>query len=449
MEHIKALQNKKIGIWGFGKVGRSYLTFCAAQGISCTIYDQRPLTPDELALIKQRNATAAQHISLADFLSQQDIILASPGIDTNPYRNQAQFMCELDLFSEAWHKPYIGITGTLGKTTITTLLGQLLSKALPVAVGGNIGTPMLDLLPQQPNVDLAILELSSWQLEHTNACSPAIAIWTNLFANHLDRHQTMEAYLHAKARILTYQKPQEYLIAPFSLRDQILITGTQATCCWISTEDLTQQIALLGKNECAIYIRNDTIIRHTHNEQVALNSTNNLPKQGFLSNWLILLATLNRLKLPLALLSKDTACALPHRLEQIAASLPGIYINDSKSTTAASTLAAIGMYQHQPIMLIIGGLSKGIDRTELIAQLPPSIKKVFCFGKEAHELLRICTMHCKDAYAYDTLTEVMETLKTIVQENDIVLFSPSGASFDLYANYEERGNHFKLLALNN
>jgi len=449
MEHIKALQNKKIGIWGFGKVGRSYLAFCATQGISCTIYDQRHLTPDEQALIRDHNATVAQHISLAEFLSQHDVILASPGINTNPYRNQAQFMCELDLFSQAWHKPYIGITGTLGKTTITTLLGQLLSKAFPVAVGGNIGTPMLDLLPQQSDVDLAILELSSWQLEHTNTCSPAIAIWTNLFANHLDRHQTMEAYVHAKARILTYQKPQECLIAPFSLRDQILATDTQATCCWISTEDLTQQIALLGKNECAIYIRNTSVIRHAYNKEVTLYSTKNLPKQGFLSNWLILSATLDRLQLPLELLSKDTFCALPHRLENIAAPLPGVYINDSKSTTAASTLAAIQMYQQQSMMLILGGLSKGIDRTGLIAQLPPSIKKVFCFGKEAHELLRMCKEHGIEAHAYNTLPEVMEALKTIVQNNDIVLFSPSGASFDLYANYEERGNHFKLLALNN
>src|SRR5262249_3022121 len=146
-----------------------------------------------------------------------------------------QWLCELDLFYTLWKKPIIAITGSVGKTTTASMLAQLCTyNNIPVALGGNIGTPMLDLLVQQNTAAWAILEVSSFQLEHCHFFAPDIAIITNLHQNHLDRHTTLEQYWLAKANIFMHQHKTHHIIAPLALYEAISAYNPQAYCWYLT-----------------------------------------------------------------------------------------------------------------------------------------------------------------------------------------------------------------------
>lgn len=406
------LTNKKIGIWGFGLVGKSALPFFTKLGNSCQILDNRTLNKEESDDVAQHNATFLPQHNLNVFLQHNDYILASPGIDIGQYINKANFICELDIFAYYWHKPIIAITGTVGKTTITTILGKILAKQYTVAVGGNIGTPMLDLLENQEEVDLAILECSSWQLEYVRYFRPNIAIITNIYPNHLDRHKTMQNYTRAKLNIIHYQTDNDIAIVPISLQNEF------------KYHNIASKIIYIDPNYT--------------------NFTQSLPTSTFKQNWQIILAILEHLKMPTSLINAIEV-QIEHRLELVKKVNNITYYNDSKSTTSASTLAALQQFKDKKVILFLGGLSKGIDRTSLIKQLPKNVKHVICFGKEAKSLSNLCSKHHISTASFDDLTTSFAHCATLAQSDDVVLFSPAGASFDLYTNYKKRGDHFKQM----
>ncbi len=178
-------------------------------------------------MIKKKYATSTTFLfftrTLTNFLEYNDYIIASPGIDLRPYQSyEHKFVTEIDLFCQDWQKPLITITGTVGKTSTTHLLSELLKLAgLRVATGGNIGTGMLDLLNEQTSSDCAVLELSSFQLEYAQHCTPDLAIITNIYPNHLDRHGTYDEYTRAKLRSIQLQTPQQKTLIPLSLYETV------------------------------------------------------------------------------------------------------------------------------------------------------------------------------------------------------------------------------------
>ena len=394
---------------------------------------------------------AAHHVAhytqdnLETFFKHHDYILASPGIDTAAYRDKAQFIEEVDLFCSSWHKQIIAITGTVGKTTITSALSDIVSKQMPLCTGGNIGIPMLDLLAEQQTAAYALLELSSWQLEHCTEFTPDIAIWTNLYENHLDRHKTMEQYFQAKARILTQQTKTQKALLPLTLRDQILALQPQAELWWITSEPTAHldQKKISGQ-EHLVYVEHGQIMHLYNGSTKPLFALKQLPKTTFVDNWLYIIATLHLLAIPLDK-NAPSATQLEHRLELVTNHNEIMFYNDSKATTPASTLAAVKQFPGKPILLFLGGLSKGIDRSTLIAQLPGNITHIICFGAEAKQLKRLCDQYGKRATRYDDLETAFESAMRMAQPQDLVLFCPAGSSFDLYTNYQERGNHFKQL----
>ncbi|MFA6527791.1 MAG: Mur ligase family protein, partial [Candidatus Babeliales bacterium] len=242
-----------IGIIGFGVVGRSIFSFLdtykhtpevVKQGklrdvidtgqLQLVVWDKRELTADEQASITQTGGIFITGLSttLEAFIDRCDVVIASPGINIEPYKNSATpILCELDLFSLFFTKPVIAITGSLGKTTTTKLLGALTERlryhavgqhndiggdvlecdlagkaSVRSAVGGNIGIGMLDLVKQVNEYDLGVLELSSFQLDLNTTFAPDVAVWTNFYPNHLDRHITQEAYFQAKFNLMAGQR---------------------------------------------------------------------------------------------------------------------------------------------------------------------------------------------------------------------------------------------------
>ncbi|MFA5306946.1 MAG: UDP-N-acetylmuramoyl-L-alanine--D-glutamate ligase [Candidatus Babeliales bacterium] len=489
----------KLGIIGFGVVGKSVLAFLNRQKIDYStsastehdlfddpldvgriqvqIWDSRILGPAEQEIVKVYKATAvdASVISLKDFIEKNDFILASPGVDLSLYTEFSnKFLCELDFFSVFFTKPIIAVTGSLGKTTIVKVLGSLLahvpSQALTLSrqcilkpvVGGNVGIGMLDLIQHEDACDLAIVELSSFQLERNKKFAPDIAVWTNWYPNHLDRHHTPEAYFDAKFNLVRFQQEHQRAIL-----SDTLFTGQcgqwlnarlpeiASRLCICTAGPLTQEfIANIKRPSFEVFyvadgsVNRASLVEGKVSTVERIVATSDLPSVTFVQNWVQIVATLYHRgiewKSLVSFLNESGDSLVPdhhHRLEYFSTVSGVDFYDDSKSTVVQSTLAAFDRLatRGRPIILIVGGLSKGVDRSTLAEQLKdhPQLKRMYCFGRDC-AAFGSCDV-CNNLE--DTVHNVFESMTA----GDIVLFSPSGTSFDFFKNYEQRGQVFKEL----
>jgi UDP-N-acetylmuramoylalanine--D-glutamate ligase len=405
---------KRIGIWGYGITGRSTVEFARKRGACVSVMDKNPLA-DEADYFAAHGISFVPQDRMEKFFATNDLIIPSAGIDLRPYyeKYKNKWLFELDIFAQEFKKPYIAITGSVGKTSITSLLSQLLKLyGKKIATGGNIGIASLDLLSLQDEVDLGLLEVSSFQLEYTTQFAPELAVITNIIENHLDRHGTMKEYTQAKFNLIAHAHqalmPQELM--QFALPHQTKKITPVAPDAY---EELLSQ----------------------------------LPPITFDQNWCVIIAILDKLGLSLAALPAHAQHLImpEHRIEYVATIRDVQFYNDSKSTAPTATLAAVQRFCDKPIHLLLGGLSKGIDREPLIQQLNKKVKTVYCFGKEAKTLQALCAKHQVPALAFPSLEQAVAASSSAAQPGDIILLSPAGSSYDLFENFEHRGRVFKGL----
>lgn len=447
----------KIGIWGFGIVGQSIFRYLEAQSdYNLAVYDGQILFED----CSIPTARVTNFCDLTDFLEECDLIYPSPGIDLAPYQKyQSKFRSELDLFYQNWHKPIIAITGSLGKTTLTTLLANVLNQAcLKTVAAGNLGLGMCDVLGL--DYEQVVLELSSFQLELAREFAPDIAIWTNLYPNHLDRHKTLQAYAQAKAQIFLRQNNSQIALLPISLLSELHRLG-------LNVVDLKSQIYLFG-TEPELNLLDDFLAKikikimgvfilqagkvlllnnfFSKNRQSVLVANLDFFKkiETYEINLVILAAVcyLQKVILPADLIFST----IPHRVEKFYTTANQIvFYNDSKSTIGQATLAAVHKLADRPIILFLGGISKGVDRSGLIKDLVGKVSTVICFGAEASVLHEMCQIQKINSMQFHNLELAIDYCLKIACSGDQVLFSPSGASFDLFSDYVQRGECFKKL----
>lgn len=404
------IKNIQWGVWGYGVVGKSVAQFLHERGARVAIYDQK----NDITIPEQY--TVYRSSELQAFLEEQLNIVPSPGIDISEHyaTYHTKFVSELDLFYTFFKKPIIAITGSVGKTTITRILSMFLENVgYRILTGGNIGTGMCELIDQQKDCDFAILEVSSFQLEYNKIFSPFLAIITPFYPNHLDRHKTVTAYRNAKLRILTYQTQECSAIIP-----QALIKYCKRT--------------------------KSTIIGYQKNKKDRL--IKKFPPLTFPENMNILAKIIRVLNIDQSLAiaaMHSIALKQEHRLEHVIAHNDIHFINDSKSTTPASTLAAVNYYKGKSIHLLLGGLSKGICRKQLIQSLQSRVTKIYCFGDESLQLYNWCKMYDIPASHHQNLSRCLTDAYKNAEQNSIILLSPAGSSYDLFKNYEERGTLFK------
>jgi UDP-N-acetylmuramoylalanine--D-glutamate ligase len=504
----------KIGIIGFGTVGKSVLTFLNGQkrdqsghdeqlfddggdeqAIKVQVWDARSLSSDESAMIKIYGATlldASSGMSLPDFIQNNDFVLVSPGVDVSAYQSYAdRFLCELDFFSVFFKKPVISVTGSLGKTTTCKLITKLLmvvprlpderlpeplrrlelvnhlgkKTSLKALLGGNVGVGMLDLIKDQAEGDLGVLELSSYQLEFNKKFAPDIAVWTNFFPNHLDRHKTMEAYFEAKFNELRFQHERQIAIlsadlltgeAGHLLNDRLATLRPMVCICSAGEIDAAFAASIKRERFAVFFVRDGWLVRGivqqgTLDKIIPLVDMRLLPDVTFTPNWVQILTVLNVVGIDLTVLQSLLKTVtveelLPdhhHRLEWCA-TIDGVdFYNDSKSTVMQATQAAVERLalSGRPIITVVGGKGKGVDRRPLMRFLESNkaVKKVYCFGKDCDAFSgATCT-------TVATLEDVLQDIYATMQPGDQVLFSPSGSSFDLFRSYEHRGDVFKAL----
>ncbi len=314
-------QTAPIGVWGFGTSGQAITRFLLARGYRVNVYDQKPI----LLPLTHEHLRYYAPDKLIPFLQDHQHIVPSPGIDLRPYgEHQTKFISELDVFYSAWQKKIIGITGTIGKTTVTHLLSQLIPAAgLTLATGGNIGIGMLDLVASQDRASAALLELSSFQLEGAHLQAPDLMIITNIYPNHLDRHGSQEAYTAAKLRPLTLQTADQQALVNLACREEVRKI-THRPIAWFSTTWNEAAAAELAPGERCFYSTSSGGLglaeRSASSAQIDHHIVDPTPSptNSYPENWLIVRAALSLLNLPFSLETAHKISIPEHRLARIA-----------------------------------------------------------------------------------------------------------------------------------
>ncbi|MBP6869765.1 UDP-N-acetylmuramoyl-L-alanine--D-glutamate ligase [Candidatus Babeliales bacterium] len=461
-QNMNIFQDKKIGIWGFGVVGLSALTYFDQQQVQqIEILDTKKIT---LPATKNHVfATIQTDASILNFLHSNDYILASPGIKLHNYQNFAyKFINELDLIYHKTHYKTVAITGTVGKTSITHLLEKILQYKYPDSIAaGNIGHAMLNLISEKNNhqsTDLRflILELSSFQLQPIQKFAPDLAIMTNFFTNHLDHHLSVQEYFDAKCNIFKFQNNEQQALIPLNddCTDIIMQNAPHKKSCNLFFATRPSQKDIEKYQDHTIYYDYDNKIhRIKNNLDEEIFDCDTLPASlTFAINWVIIVAASDILQIPLSIISLATQpIALPdHRLQKINISWNGsTFYNDSKSTVWQATLQAVTSIKNdQPIKLFLGGLSKGADRTPLMQALQNHAIEIYAFGKEAEQIGQLCAQFNIKYQIHATLDASFAACMKSLQSPHNILFSPGGSSFDLFADYKARGHYFTQLVEN-
>lgn len=426
---------------GLGKTGLSCVRYLQSQGRSVAVADSRSHPPglDEL---RARFPDVPAHCGAfdADYFAGFNELIVSPGISVETpaiaqAREQgASIRGDIDLFSHAAQAPIVAITGSNGKTTVTTLVGEMAKAAgVHVAVGGNIGTPALDLLDD--GVDLYVLELSSFQLETTEELGAEAATILNVTDDHMDRYPTKMAYFQAKQRI--YNGCKKAVINLDDALSQPMARDNLSFRCY-GQHRINPETFSLREEEGQLWITYgfDNLIRA---DELKLIGRHNL------LNIMAALALGDCVGLPMNTML-DVARrfeGLAHRCQFVRAVNGVEYINDSKGTNVGATVAALDSLKpaDQQLVLIAGGDGKGADFSPLRDVVRRTCRHVVVFGKDAVRLEETLSGQVAVSRVAD-LSAAVETAAREAQAGDRVLLSPACASLDMFTNYEARGAAF-------
>ena len=448
--YLRSLVGRRVAVLGLAKSGVAAARLLRAVGADVVGTDAKPVG----ALGREVAALADLGVRLvtgpgesASALAGADLIVVSPGVplDTPALASvrgrQVPIIGELELGWRATEADTIAITGTNGKTTTTALTGAILGlQARPVLVAGNIGTPLAAHALEFPADGLVVCEVSSFQLETTELFQPRVAAVLNLTPDHLDRHGTFEAYADAKARIFANQTPADCAVlnaddAPTAA----LASRTSAPIVWFSR-----------RRELAhgVFVRAGRIAAklNGHVEEICPLSEIFLRGQHNVEN--VLAATACALWTGISPEAIRTAISrfrgVAHRIEWVR-DLAGVkYYNDSKGTNVDSTLRALDSFA-EPIVLIAGGKGKGQDFKPLAAASRGRVAHAVLIGEDAEKIGAALT-DARVAVTYArSLQDAVERARGFATLGSIVLLSPACASFDMFDNFEHRGEVFKKL----
>jgi len=440
------LKDKRVLVVGLGKSGVASALFLKGRGARVTVSDTK--SPDQLRdeipiLLDHGIAVETGGHGERTFRGQ-DLIVVSPGVPVDaPPLVQARaagepVIGEIELAAQNLLGPVVAITGSNGKTTTTTLAGEILAAGgLPVAVGGNIGTPAISLVEGASRETVIVLEVSSFQLETIQTFRPKVAVVLNITPDHLDRHRTFQTYVDAKARIFENQQSDDFAVLNEddptcrTLRDR-----TRAELFWFSRKQEVQSGA---------WVRDGKILFRDSSGQREIMLVNEIPLKGAHNVENVLAGVCAG-----ALMGCEPANirkaiqefkAVEHRLEYVA-TIKGVeYFNDSKATNVDATIKALESFPKN-IHLILGGKDKGSDYTVLNDLLRERVKRVYTIGAAAEKIESQIKGAAEVVHA-ETLDNAIRRAAAVAQAGDIVLLAPACASFDQFQSYNHRGRVFK------
>ncbi len=444
------LNGKRVLVVGLGRSGVASALFLKSRGARVTVSDAK--SEDQLrkeipALLDHGIAVETGGHGERTF-KNQDLIVVSPGVpvDAEPI-SQARalgqdILGEIELAAEFLQGQIVAITGSNGKTTATTLTGEILSAGgLKTLVGGNIGTPAISLVPQATPETVTVLEVSSFQLETIRHFRPKIAVVLNVTPDHLDRHRTFAAYVDAKARVFENQQGEDFAVLNADDATCVELAGrTRAQVFWFSRKREVEQGAFVRKG--------DVLFRGTGGQREVMLASE-IPLKGSHNLENVLAAVCAGALMGCEAGKIGDAIrdfkAVEHRLEHVA-TLRGVeYYNDSKATNVDATIKALESFPAN-VHLILGGKDKGSDYTVLNDLLRERVKCVYTIGAAAEKIQSQIKGPTAIVHT-GTIESAVKQAAASASPGDIVLLAPACASFDQFQNYEHRGRVFKELVL--
>ncbi len=424
-------------VLGLGHSGKAAAILLQEEGASVTVSDSHdtPALRDAAAELRALGIKTILGPAAETDPTPYDLCVLSPGIDPanaivrNVVSKKIPVIGELELGFEECHCPVIAITGTNGKTTTTLLTTHLLnSVGVRTTASGNIGTPFAQAIRESKALDVMTLECSSFQLETIQHFHPHVAVWLNFSPDHLDRYADIAEYRTAKLRVFERQTAADHQIV--NAREAADLPTTDATRVTFSAHTTDADFTLTGTT---IHFRGNPVLDQ---RATPLRGTHNA------ENLMAALAIGHALDVDLERLAVAATTFTPpaHRCEFVR-ELDGIrYVNDSKATTLESTAAALTASE-TPIILIAGGKDKGHEFHPLAESVKKHVRAAVLIGEMKDRIAAAWPE--TNTHAATTLEEAVATARTLAHSGDTVLLSPGTSSFDMFANYGERGNAFK------
>ena len=444
------LNNKTVLLVGLAKTGVSTIKKLDKLGAKIIVNDIK--SKDQLKdIIKQiENLDSVEYIlghHLED-ISNIDLTIVSPGVPLDlPFIKKLQseninIIGEVELAYKLSKNPtFVGITGTNGKTTTTSLVGEIFKKASKDSyIVGNIGNPVIDTVDLTDENSFLITELSSFQLESIEDFKPRVSTIINITEDHLNRHHTMENYINAKANIFKNQDVNDFCILNYD--DEIvreLGNKTNAKVLYFSQKEKVSQGAYLDDNNNIVIKVNDKEIKLLNKVELSLPGNHNLEN----CMAAILMSYVLGIDLEIIKDTLKTFKSVEHRLEFVTDKDGIMFVNDSKGTNPDSTIKAITSYD-KPIVLIAGGKDKQSDFTEMISYVTKNVKALVLLGETADKIEQTAKLQgMNNIFRVSNMKEAVKTAYKLAQSGDVVLLSPACASWDMYPNFEARGLDFK------
>lgn len=443
-ELINYLEDKNIDILGFGREGKTMYKFLRKHfpNKKITISDKNDFFKNNEYLKEDSNLIYRIGEKYLENLEEFDLIIKSPGVslkDVDKTNIIDKITSQYELFLEFFDEILtIGVTGTKGKSTTTSLIYEILkTQKEDVKFLGNIGIPIFEEIENLSKDTIVVLELSSHILEFAKR-SPKIAIMLNVFPEHLDYYNSYNDYIKAKFNIAKYQEDLDYFIYNSDNEDM----NAFEICKKIN--DIKISINDSEKEKNKVYLLNNKIYLNdkflmNENEEIKLKGKHNLNNIMFI----LALSEILRLDLNETIKVIKEFKGLEHRLEYVGEINNIIYYNDSISTVPESTINGIEALKDVNTLLV-GGNDRGIDLSKLIEYLKKAdIENVICMSTTGEIIYNELLNNNKKVYKVETLEEAVKIAKKVTAKNKICLLSPAASSYNQFKNFEERGNKFK------
>jgi UDP-N-acetylmuramoylalanine--D-glutamate ligase len=440
------VQGKRVLVVGLGKSGVASALFLKERGARVSVSDTKTEDElrDEIPILLDHGISVETGGHGERTFRGQDLIVVSPGVpvDAAPLVQARALgeavIGEIELAAQNLPRQIVAITGSNGKTTTTTLAGEIVAAGgFPVLVGGNIGTPAISLVEQAKPDHIIVLEVSSFQLETIQTFHPRIAVVLNVTPDHLDRHRTFDAYVDAKARIFENQTAGDFAV----------LNADDPTCLALARRTKAQVFWFNRKKEVnqGAYVRDGRILFRDPRGQQEIMPASDIPLKGShnVENVLagVCVGALMGCKPEQISKAIRQFKAVEHRLEYVATIREVEYYNDSKATNVDATIKALESFPAN-IHIILGGKDKGSDYTVLNDLLRQRVKRVYTIGAAAAKIESHIQGAAEIVHA-ETLEAAVKRAAASASPGDIVLLAPACASFDQFQNYEHRGRVFK------
>jgi UDP-N-acetylmuramoylalanine--D-glutamate ligase len=452
-------KGKRVLVVGFGLSGVAAAKYMTKQGAKVTVTD-----------MKQRNEltdsiNACEELKLEYEFGKHnnktfhtaELIIVSPGVPLNikPLEEAREkaipIISEVELAAQALKEPLIAITGTNGKTTVTTLIGEMFKADGKTAyVGGNIGRPLLNYVTEGQKADVVVAELSSFQLEMIDKLVPAVAVFTNLEEDHLDRYGDMQSYIAAKKRLLKVCDRNSYVILNY---DDPTIASfaqeNQGKLMWFTRRNPMKVGGEFAEQFCGAYYNQATkqlAVKITGKEELYDLTQFRLFGDHNKENLLAAILACRTMGVGEKAIQSviNTFKGVAHRLEFIRKKDGVYFFNDSKGTNVMSVKRSLASFTQNPVILIAGGKDKNMDYTPLQDLVRKKCKTLILLGEAKEKINRAIGDHA-ETFLVGTFEEAVLLAYQKSRSGDIILLSPGCSSFDMFRNYEERGDYFKKL----